>query len=481
MQKNDVIKLYIEDIGVNGEGIGHFEGMAFFVPGAIKGDTITAGITKLKKKIGFARVISIDEPSPDRVAPVCPIAKQCGGCQIQELSYEKQLEWKAAKVRSDLIRLGHFEENFVDSILKPIIGMDEPIRYRNKAQYPVGRAKDGSIVTGFYANHSHRIVPIDDCILGSEDNAIITRTVTDFMQEFGIEPYDEATGSGLVRHILVRYGYKSGEIMVCLILNGESLSGKIFPKGQKGASEDLEKLLVQRLVDNVPGIASVCINTNTRRDNVILGNKTRVIYGSKTIEDQIGDIKFSISAESFFQVNPFQTEKLYNKALEYAALTGEETVWDLYCGIGSISLFLARDAKKVYGIEIVERAVEDAKKNAELNGLTNTEFYAGKAEEVLPEFYRKAAAENSDDASIHPDVICVDPPRKGLDEKCIETMLQMQPKRIVYVSCNPSTLARDLEMLVDGGYELVEVTPVDQFPNTVHVETVCLMSRVDGK
>jgi 23S rRNA (uracil1939-C5)-methyltransferase len=294
------------------------------------------------------------------------------------------------------------------------------------------------------------------------------------MQENGIEPYDEETLCGLVRHILIRYGYKSGEIMVCLILNGDKLIGK------RNAST-LEDDLSKRLVEAVPGIASICINTNTRRDNVILGNKTRVIYGSKTIEDQIGDIKFSISAESFFQVNPFQTERLYTKALEYAALTGKEVVWDLYCGIGSISLFLARDAKKVYGIEIVERAVFDAKKNAELNGLTNTEFFAGKAEEVLPDFYQKAAAENTDDASIHPDVICVDPPRKGLDEKCIETMLKMQPDRIVYVSCNPSTLARDLELICEGGYELKEVTPVDQFPNTVHVETVAWLSRIGTK
>ncbi len=464
MKKNDIIKLHIDDIGVNGEGIGHYEGMAFFVPGAIVGDTITAGITKLKKHIGFARVISVDEPSPDRVTPQCPIAKQCGGCQIQELSYEKQLEWKAEKVRSDLIRLGHFEEEFVDSIMKPILGMEKPVRYRNKAQYPVGRGRDGHVVTGFYANHSHRIVPIDDCILGNPDNEKVTRIVSDFMEEYEIEPYDEETGSGLIRHILIRYGYKSGEIMVCLIVNGEEI-----PE---------EKELANRLLAELPTIASVCVNTNTRRDNVILGNGTRVIYGKKTIEDQIGDVKFSISAESFFQVNPYQTEVLYGKALEYAALTGEETVWDLYCGIGSISLFLARNAKKVYGIEIVERAVDDAKANAVLNGIDNAEFFAGKAEEVLPEFYRKAVLADENDESIHPEVICVDPPRKGLDSKCIETMLQMKPDRIVYVSCNPSTLARDLELICQGGYELREVTPVDQFPNTVHVENVAWLKRI---
>ncbi|MCR4782380.1 MAG: 23S rRNA (uracil(1939)-C(5))-methyltransferase RlmD [Lachnospiraceae bacterium] len=469
MEKNDVIKLYIEDIGVNGEGIGHYEGMAFFVPGAIKGDTITAGITKLKKTHGFARVISVDEPSCDRVKPFCPIAKQCGGCQIQELSYEKQLEWKAAKVRSDLIRLGGFEEGFVDGVMKPIIGMDKPIRYRNKAQYPVGMNRDGKVITGFYANHSHRIVPIDDCMLGSEDNSIITKVVSDFMQEKNIPPYDEVTGKGLVRHILIRYGYKSGEIMVCFIVNGESI---------EVLNRNFEDELVSRLIEELPKIASISVNTNTRKDNVILGRKTRVIYGKDTIEDQIGDIKFSISAQSFFQVNPYQTEKLYNKALEYANLTGEETVWDLYCGIGSISLFLAKKAKKVYGIEIVEPAVLDARKNAKLNGIDNTEFFVGKAEEVLPEFYRKAAEENADSKSIHPDVICVDPPRKGLDSKCIETMHKMAPKRIVYVSCNPSTLARDLKLICEGGYKICEVTPVDQFPNTVHVETVVKIVRV---
>jgi len=461
LKKNDEIELEIEDISVDGSGIGHYEGMAVFIPGAVPGDFVKAGITKVNKKIIFARLISIIKPSPYRVTPPCPKARQCGGCQLQELSYEKQLEWKANKVRSDLIRIGGFSPEETDRVMKPIIGMSD-LRYRNKAQYPVGWTRDNKIVTGFYARRSHRIIPIDDCVLGDPRNREINRAVISFMEKYDIPPYDEINHIGLIRHVLIRTAHVSGSVMVCLIINGDRI--------------EHEKELVTALRESVPEISSISYNINKRHDNVILGEKTVTIFGSGRINDTIGDVKFSISPKSFFQVNPFQTEKLYGKALEYAALTGREVVWDLYCGAGTISLFLARHAKKVYGIEIVPEAVSDAIRNAKMNGIENAEFFTGKVEDVLPEFYKNKGV---DEAALNPEVIVVDPPRKGLDEKCLSTMIGMRPERIVYVSCNPSTLARDLAIFTENGYELKEVTPVDQFGMTVHVETVALLTRTN--
>lgn len=458
-KKNDEISLYIEDIGINGEGIGHFNKMTYFVQGAIPGDLITAGVTKVKKNISYARVISIDKPSPFRVKPECIVAKKCGGCQLQELSYKKQVEWKYKKVRDDLIRIGGFSEDFVDTVMKPVVEMDRPYRYRNKAQFPVGE-KDGHVIMGFYATHSHRIVPINDCILGSPLNEKVTEIVKSYMEKYKVLAYNEETGKGIIRHILTRYGYSTKELMVCLIINTDNIVHK--------------EELIKELKDNIEEVVSICININKKRNNVILGDKTKVIYGKEKITDKIGDVKFLISCESFFQVNPFQTEKLYKKALSYANLTGNEVVWDLYCGIGTISLFLAKKAKKVYGIEIVDRAVKDARDNAILNNIDNAEFFSGKAEEILPAFYEKHKGEKS----AKPDVIVVDPPRKGLDIKCIDTMILMKPERIVYVSCNPSTLARDLKIICENGYELKAVTPVDQFAMTVHVECIALIQRV---
>ena len=471
LKKNDEIEIEIEDISVDGSGIGHYEGMAVFIPGAVPGDLVRAGITKVRKNILFARLISIIKPSKDRVDPPCR-ARQCGGCQLQELSYEKQLEWKENQVRSDLIRIGGFSPEEADRVMRPIIGMESPVRYRNKAQYPVGWSRDNKIVSGFYARRSHRIIPVEDCILGDPRNQNINRAVISFMEKYGIQPYDELNHTGLIRHILIRTAHESGQIMVCLIINGDRL--------------DHEKELVKALKEAEPSISSISFNINKRRDNVILGEKTVTIYGSGRINDSIGDVRFSISPQSFFQVNPFQTEKLYSKALEYASLTGREVVWDLYCGAGTISLFLARHAKKVYGIEIVPEAVRDAIRNAEMNGIDNAAFFTGRVEDVLPDFYANAGRRAAgaicrnatiDEAARHPDVIVVDPPRKGLDEKCLSTMIEMKPDRIVYVSCNPSTLARDLAVLTANGYELREVTPVDQFGLTVHVETVALLIR----
>lgn len=487
MQKNDLFTLTITDMGVDGEGIGKYEGMTFFVKDALIGDEITARAIKLKKNYGYARVEEILTSSPYRVEPKCPLHRQCGGCQIQALSYEKQLDFKGEKVRNNLLRIGGFSKEELDNVMEPTVGMDEPYRYRNKAQFPVGKDKDGNVITGFYASRTHSIIPVKDCLLGVKENTPILTVVKDYMKENHVEPYDEKTGKGLVRHVLIRYGFTTKEIMVCLILNGKKL-----PAQQK---------LINRL-SQMEGMTSISINVNTRNTNVILGDITECIWGQPYITDYIHlrngkdfavtdtAIAYQISPQSFYQVNPVQTEKLYSLALEYAGLTGQESVWDLYCGIGTISLFLAQKAKQVYGVEIVPQAIADAKNNARINGITNTEFFVGKAEEVLPEFYEKLKKEsgsgkgtaedtNTVDMS-RPDVIVVDPPRKGCDEVCLNTILQMQPERVVYVSCDSATLARDLRILCDGGYELTKIRPVDQFGHTTHVEVVVMLSRTEG-
>lgn len=518
MQKNDLFPLTIEDMAVGGEGIGHDQGMTFFVKGAVLGDQIMARATKVKKNYGYARVEEILRASENRVPEACPIARQCGGCQLQALSYEKQKVWKERRVRNDLIRIGGFAPELVDRVMEPILGMEKAFRYRNKAQFPLGENREGEIISGFYAARSHHIIPIDDCLLGAPENESILKAVKDYMRACGIRPYDEVTGRGLVRHVLIRKGFASGQIMVCLIINGREL-----PRQQK---------LVDRLT-KIAGMKSICINSNCKQTNVIMGDETRCIWGQESIVDYIGDIAFAISPRSFYQVNPYQTARLYEKALEYADLKGQESVWDLYCGIGTISLFLARKAGQVYGVEIIPEAIEDARANARRNGIENAHFFVGKAEEVLPEFYegkgsfaqragesekgthspaqdrgghgQAESGENICDHgqvesrentgalkktegsqekkgrdavvsdALHPDVIVVDPPRKGCDGICLQTMLRMQPDRIVYVSCDPATLARDLKILCQGGYALKRVCPVDQFPQTTHVETVCLL------
>lgn len=457
MQKNDELILKIEDMGVDGAGIGKADGMTFFVKDAVIGDVVRAKVMKLKKTYGYARLMELQEASPDRVEPKCPYYRQCGGCQIQALSYEKQLEFKERKVRNNLERIGGFTE----IPMEPIVGMEEPYHYRNKAQFPVGTDKDGHIVTGFYAGRTHTIIPNRDCALGLPVNREILDLVIDFMEKYHVSAYDEKTGKGLVRHVLIRCGFTSKEKMVCLIINGKSL-----PHSEK---------LVEAL-RKIDGMTSISINCNTGRTNVILGRKTIVLWGQEYITDQIGEISYEISPVSFYQVNPVQTEKLYGLALEYADLHGEETVWDLYCGIGTISLFLAQKAKQVYGVEIIPQAIENAKRNAVKNGIENAEFFVGKSEEVLPEFYEKEAAAGR---KAHADVIVVDPPRKGCDEKLLETIVKMAPDRVVYVSCDSATLARDLKILCENGYELKRVRAVDQFCHTVHTESVCLMERKD--
>ena len=449
-RKNDIVTLKIEDCGIDGEGIGKADGFTVFVKDAVIGDTVRAKIMKAKKNYGYGRLEEIITPSPDRVEPKCQFARQCGGCQLQALSYEKQLEFKTSKVRGHLERIG----GFTDIPMEKILGMDQPFHYRNKAQFPVGKSKDGRIITGFYAGRTHSIIENRDCALGVTRNKEVLDRVIAHMEKFHIQPYDENTGKGLVRHVLIRYGFFTDEMMVCLIINGEKLPGE----------EALVKSLRQ-----IPETVSVMVNVNKKRNNVILGEKVRLLWGQPYITDKIGEISYQISPLSFFQVNPYQTGRLYGKALEYAQLSGNETVWDLYCGIGTISLFLAQKAKMVRGVEIIPAAIENAKENACLNGFDNTEFFVGKAEEVLPEQFARTGE--------RADVIVVDPPRKGCDETLLSTIIEMQPDRVVYVSCDSATLARDLKYLCERGYELKKVCPVDMFPNTVSVETVVLLSH----
>ncbi len=469
LKKNDLIDLKIEDMSAEGEGIGKQDGFTFFVKDAVIGDVIEARVTKLKKSYGYARLEKITTPSEYRVEPPCAFHKQCGGCQIQAMDYEKQLEFKNNKVFNNLVRIGGFSADFLQGIMEPIVGMDNPYRYRNKAQFPIGM-RDGEVITGFYAGRTHHIIANTDCLLGVSENQEILETFLDYMRQNKISAYDEETCRGLVRHLLIRKGFTSGEIMVCVVINGDKLPA--------------EDALIGAM-SGIRGVVSLSVSINKENTNVIMGKTIRTLWGKEKIKDTIrilnaddfsesGDsVEFAISPLSFYQVNPVQTEKLYSLALSYAGLTGKETVWDLYCGIGTISLFLAKRAAKVYGVEIIDAAIRDAKENAVNNGITNAEFFVGKAEEVLPDFYEKEKAAGK---AATADVIVVDPPRKGCDAMCLETILKMQPGRVVYVSCDSATLARDLKILCEGGYELKRVRAVDQFAHTGHVETVCLLS-----
>lgn len=450
MNKNDTAVVTIIDMNQDGEGIGKVDGYTLFIKDTVIGDVAEVKVIKAKKNYGYARLMKLITPSDKRVQPRCPVARQCGGCQLQAYDYQEQLLFKQNKVKNNLERLGKIS----GYELMPVIGMEDPWHYRNKAQFPVGKDKDGNIITGFYAGRTHSIIENDDCILGVEENKEILSIVKEFMKEYKIEPYNEEQHTGLVRHVLIRKGYHTGDIMVCLVINGKKLPHV------ESLTERLAKL---------PGMKSITLSPNEEKTNVILGKEVRTLWGEPVIEDKIGDVVFEISPLSFFQVNPIQTEKLYGKALEYAELTGNEIVWDLYCGIGTISLFLAKKAKKVYGVEIVPAAIENAKRNAKKNGFTNTEFFVGKAEEVFPAWYEKHQE--------RADVIVVDPPRKGCDETLLRTMVQMQPDRIVYVSCDSATLARDLGILSQYGYQTECVQPVDMFPQTVSVENVALLTR----
>ena len=461
MNKNDIVTVEITDIGVSGEGIGHVDGYTLFIKDAVIGDVVEAKVMKAKKNYGYARLMKVITPSEYRVEPKCAFARKCGGCQIQEMSYDRQLVFKDQKIRGNLERIGGFTKDQIDTVMQPVVGMEHPFGYRNKAQFPFGTDKEGNPITGFYAGRTHDIIANTDCALGVEQNKEILEIILQYMRENKIKSYDEKTGKGLIRHALIRYGFKTKEIMVCLVVNGKKL-----PKAER---------LIEKLIQ-IEGMTSITISPNTRRDNVIMGDSYEILWGQGYITDYIGNVKYQISPLSFYQVNPVQTEKLYGLALEYADLKGDETVWDLYCGIGTISLFLAQKAKQVYGVEIVPQAIDDAKENAKINAIDNAEFFVGKAEEVLPEYYAEYEREHNGETA-HADVIVVDPPRKGCDETLLETIVKMQPEKVVYVSCDSATLARDLKYLCANGYEIKVCRGVDQFPQSVHVETVVLLSQ----
>ena len=531
LQKNDLITLEITDLTEEGQGVGKKDGLVFFVKDSVMGDKVEARILKAKKNYAYAKVEKFLEASPYRITPLCPVAGKCGGCQLQHLSYEKELAWKEDRIAQSLIRIAGLSPEEVESKKEGILG-GVLSRYRNKAQYPVqngmkireektvsGRSpveckknpeneqeSYASLRMGFYGFHSHRIIETKDCLINSAENPLILNCIKDWAREYKISGYEEETGKGLLRHIFLRKGFSTGEILLCLVLNGKSLPyGKELWENLQGLSLSAEEGDLQRGEDvscgmdaqsqedvycgkngTVQGrIVGLCVNINEGRGNAILGRETLCLYGKDSIEDKIGELSFSISVPSFYQVNPAQTEKIYGKALEYAALTGEETVWDCYCGIGTISLFLAQKAKQVYGLEIVPEAIENAKKNAEKNGLLNTEFYVGAAEEVLPKWVEEQKRELSAkgaDCSIGDmvDVVSLDPPRKGCDEACLSAVLELSPKRIVYVSCDPGSLARDMKYLREGGYVLEKWVGIDNFPRTGHVETIALLQKEES-
>ncbi|MBR5657939.1 MAG: 23S rRNA (uracil(1939)-C(5))-methyltransferase RlmD [Lachnospiraceae bacterium] len=472
MNKNDIVEVAITDMSDQGEGIGKTQdgGLTFFVKDAIVGDFVRAVVTKVMKNYCYAKMLEVITPSPDRVPARCKVARACGGCQFQEIAYDVQLKLKRETVIRKLRHIGHIAAFDDDSSISPpegknpvyvapTLGMDDPWRYRNKTQLPIGYDREKNLVAGFYAGRTHAIIAHEDCLLADAGNAEIARIVLAHMNRYKISAYDENSHTGLVRHLLIRHGHTTGQWMVCIIINGRV-------KDLLHADE-----LVATLKEH-PGMASISVNINTKNTNVILGEETILLYGTPYIEDTIGNLKFHIGPHSFFQVNPVQTEKLYGCALDFAGLTGNEVVWDLYCGIGTISLFLAQKAKKVYGVEIVPQAIENAKDNALLNSLLNTEFMVGSAEDVAPLLRKRPEAA--------PDVVVVDPPRKGCDGKLLETMLAMAPQRIVYVSCDPATLARDLAILLESGdYRLEKVQPVDMFPMAGHVETVALLEKLN--
>jgi 23S rRNA (uracil1939-C5)-methyltransferase len=453
VQKNDYIDVMFEDLTHDGAGVAKVDGYPLFVPNGLPGERAQVKVTKVNKGYGFGRLMEIYEESPHRVNAPCPIYKECGGCQLQHLSYQGQMLAKEKQVRDVLTRIGKLE----DVKVHPVLGMSEPWRYRNKAQVPIGE-HEGGLIGGFYQQRSHQIIDMKECLIQQEKNDEVVQTVKEICAKYGVRAYDEGRHKGELRHIMARHGLVTGEVMVVLITRTNELPNR--------------KKLTEEIAASIKGIKSIVHNVNPKKTNVIFGDVTRVIWGEEVIYDYIGDIKFAISARSFYQVNPEQTKVLYEKALEYADLSGEESVIDAYCGIGTISLFLAQKAKKVFGVEIVPEAIEDAKRNAALNGITNAEFAVGEAEKVIPDWYKEGN---------QADVLVVDPPRKGCDEALLQTILSMKPKKVVYVSCNPATLARDLRILEDGGYKTEEVQPVDMFPQTMHCEAVAKLIVRDSK
>lgn len=451
VKKNDYIDVEFIDLTHEGQGVAKIDGFPIFVPGGLPGESAQIKILNVKKNYGYGKLIEIREKSPYRVEISKEDMHKYGGCQLHHMSYEGQLQFKQNLVEQTLTRIGKLQ----DVNIHPIIGMEQPFHYRNKAQVPVGE-RNGRLITGFYKPRTHEIIDTDESVIHMEAINDAIKIVKEICSELGVTAYNEEAHTGVLRHIMARFGRKTDELMIVLITRTEKLPHR--------------KEIVEKIVAALPNVKSVVHNVNPKRTNVILGERTQVLWGQNVIYDYIGNVKFAISPRSFYQVNPVQTQVLYDKALAYAGLTGEEIVFDAYCGIGTISLFLAQQAKKVYGVEVVPDAINDAKKNADLNGITNVEFTVGEAEVVIPNWAKEG---------IHADVIVVDPPRKGCDAALLKTIIEMKPKRVVYVSCNPATLARDLGILEADDYQTVEVQPVDMFPMTMHVECVTLMSRVE--
>ena len=451
VEKNKNYVIDITGMTHEGQGVGRVDGFTVFVDGALESEQVEVRIVKVNKNFGFGRLTNILRPSGSRVEPFCEAFKRCGGCSLQHLDYQAQLDYKTRLVKENLKRIGKLE----NVIVHDAIGMKEPVNYRNKAQFPVASG-NGTVITGFYAKRTHEVIDSAECGIQDKVSDRIRKIIRGFIEEKSISVYDEKTGKGLLRHIMTRVGFKTGEVMVVIVINGSE-----FP---------FHNELADRVIAGAPEVKSIFFNINTGDTNIILGSKNVKIFGSDTITDYISKYKFHISPLSFFQVNPVQTEVLYEKVLEYAGLSGNETVFDLYCGIGTISLFLSQKAKKVYGVEVVEDAVWDARRNAEINGAENVEFVVGEVEKVIPGMYSKGIKANA---------VVVDPPRKGCDEALLRILTEMHPDRIVYVSCNPATLARDLKYLEEHDYKAMEAQPVDMFPWTTHVESIVKMQLVE--
>lgn len=452
VQKNEDYIIDIERMGYEGEGVGKYQGFTVFVQGTLPGEKVRAKIVKISKNFCFGKLLEIITPSKNRETPICDIYKRCGGCQLQHLNYISQLEFKHERVKDCIERIGKLK----NITIHPTLGReDNNLRYRNKVQLPVGM-KNGEAVIGFYAPRSHEIIDMSKCYIQDEVGDKASEILKKWIKKYDISVYDESTGKGLIRTLMIRRGFKTGEIMIVIVTNGSTLPET--------------NTLIDMFNSEIHGIKSIIQNVNKKDTNVVLGEECITLWGSSYITDFIGEFKFKISPLSFFQVNPYQTEILYKKALEYADLNGNETVFDAYCGTGTISLFLSQKAKKVYGVEIIPQAIENAKENAKYNNVDNVEFFTGEAEQVIPELI---------DSGIKADVVVVDPPRKGCEASLLNAIAQMAPSKIVYVSCDPGTLARDLNILDGLGYRTMEVQPVDMFPQTAHVETVVLITRVE--
>lgn len=449
-------KEYIFDIisqGYEGEGIAKIDNKyPIFIEGALKGEKVKVRIVKVNKNFAYGKLMEVLEASEERVNPPCAIYKRCGGCKLQHASYKAQLDFKWDRVKDCVSKIGKLDP----TIVKYPLGMENPWRYRNKVQLPIGLI-NGEVKIGFFAPRSHDIIDMESCLIQDEIGDKVVKLTREWIEKFNIRPYNvdgEYDEKGIVRHIMIRRGFTTNEVMIVLVTNGETLPHK--------------EEFVDLMVKNIPGIKSVIQNINSKKTNVILGLESKTLWGEDTISDYIGDFRFNISPLSFFQVNPIQTEVLYGKALEYANLTGNEEVFDAYCGTGTITLFLSQKAKKVYGVEIIPQAIDNAWINAKENKVENVEFFVGESEVVIPDLINKG---------VKADVVVVDPPRKGCDKKLLDAITNIDAKKIVYVSCDPSTLGRDLQVLEENGYKTLEVQPVDMFPNTAHIENVALLIK----